>query len=109
RDCLAYGRDLDKALVVAGGVPASWLRGRGIEVKGLRTQYGALSYSMQQEGKRVVARTEEGLRLPPGGIALVWPGSEAPGSATINDKPAPWDGNELRIRELPARIVIDAR
>ena len=29
-------------------------------------------------------------------------------STTINDKPAPWDGNELRIRELPARIVIDA-
>jgi len=108
-DLFAYERGLDSALVVAAGVPASWLRDTGIEVKGLRTQYGALSYSMQQEGERVIARIEEGLRLPPGGIVLVWPGSEAPGSATVNDKPAPWDGNELRIRELPARIVIDAR
>jgi len=108
-DLFAYERELDNALVVAGGVPASWLRGTGIEVKGLRTPYGALSYSMQQEGNRVNARIEAGLRLPPGGIALVWPGSEAPGPATVNDKPVPWDGNEIRIRELPARIVIDAR
>jgi hypothetical protein len=108
-DLFAYERDLDSALVVAAGVPASWLRGTGIEVKGLRTQYGPLSYSIQQEGTRVIARIEEGTRLPPGGIILAWPGSEAPGSATVNDKPAPWDGNELRIRELPARIVIDAR
>jgi hypothetical protein len=108
-DLFAYERDLDSALVLAAGVPAGWLHGTGIEVKGLRTQYGALSYSIQQEGTRVIARIDEGLRLPPGGIILVWPGSEAPGSATVNDKPAPWDGNELRIRELPASIVIDAR
>ncbi|HET9046159.1 MAG TPA: discoidin domain-containing protein, partial [Casimicrobiaceae bacterium] len=108
-DLFAYERELDNALVVAGGVPASWLRGTGIEVKGLQTQYGALGYSMQQEGKRVIARIDAGLRLPPGGIALVWPGTTAPGSTTVNDKPAQWDGNELRIRELPASIVIDAR
>ena len=108
-DLFAYERELDSALVVAAGVPASWLREPGIEVKGLRTQYGALTYSMQQEGTSVTARIEDTLRLPPGGIVLVWPGSEAPGSATVNDKPVPWDGNELHVRELPARIVIDAR
>ena len=46
-DLFAYERETDNALVVAGGVPASWLRGTGIEVKELRTQHGPLSYSMR--------------------------------------------------------------
>ena len=108
-DLFAYERELDSALVIAAGVPASWIRGPGIEVKGLRTPYGALSYSIAQDGKQVSARIEEGLRVPPGGVALVWPGNEAPGAATVNGKPVSWEGNELRIRDLPANIVIEAR
>ena len=109
-DLFAYERETDNALVARGRGPAGLASRHGHRGRrDLRTQYGALSYSMREDGKRVSVRVEEGLRVPPGGVALVWPGDKAPGVATVNGKPVPWEDNELRIRELPATIVIDAR
>jgi hypothetical protein len=105
-DLFAYEREADQSLVVAAGVPPEWLDGSGISVKGLRTPYGLVSYSARNERGRLVLQLD-GSRVPPGGVVFVWPGPQAPPrDININGKPAQWDGTELRVRELPARVVI---
>lgn len=48
-----------------------------------------------------------GIRLPPGGIVVTWPGGGAPAPARVNGKPASWHHGELRITRLPADVVTD--
>lgn len=56
----------------------------------------------------LVLEVEDGLALPPGGLVLPWPwAGGAPGATTIDGRPATWEGNELRIRQLPARVEIE--
>jgi hypothetical protein len=104
-DLFAYEREADQSLVLAAGIPPEWLNGSGISVKGLRTPYGLVSYSAKNERGRVVLQLD-GSRVPPGGVVFVWPGTQPPRDISINGKPAQWDGTELRVRELPARVVI---
>src|SRR5262249_37756967 len=105
-DLFAYEREADRSLVLARGVPPEWLGESGVSVKDLRTPYGLLSYSLKNQGGRLVMQLA-GARVPPGGLVFVWPGREAPPrDVTINGKPAQWGGMELRVRELPARIVV---
>jgi F5/8 type C domain/Bacterial alpha-L-rhamnosidase 6 hairpin glycosidase domain len=109
-DLFAYERESDRALVLAGGVSPEWLKGSGIGVKGLRTPYGALKYSLKHEGADLVLRLAGGGQVPPGGFVLVWPGRQPPPPvARINGKEARWDGTQLRIHELPAKVVVPAR
>jgi len=106
-DLFAFEREGDGALVLAGGVPAAWLEGSGITVKGLRTPGGTLSYSLRTDGGNVVLHVTSSAPVPPGGFVLVWPGGGPPPATTrINGKPARWEGSELRVREVPARVVI---
>jgi hypothetical protein len=106
-DLFAYEREQDDALVLAGGVPAEWLDGPGVVVKDLRTPYGPLSYSLKKEGGRVVLQIAGGSHVPPGGLVLVWPGRRPPPRDTrINGKPAQWRGTELRVHEMPAKVLI---
>ena len=107
-DLFAYERSSDDALVIAAGIPAAWLAGRGIAVSGLSTPYGALGYSLRQDGPRTLLHVDAGVRPSAGGIVLPWPGRGAPGATTINGKPAAWREGELHIAELPADVVVQA-
>jgi hypothetical protein len=70
-DMLAYERESDRALVVGAGVPKEWLAGQGLEVKGMRTRWGTLGYSLRRQGDELALDvTGPGLKVPPGGI--VW-------------------------------------
>jgi hypothetical protein len=106
-DLLAYERESDQALVLAAGVPAAWAKGAGIAVRGLRTPYGTLDYSLVESDSRVRLRIGGSLRLPPGGLAVQWPYS---GEATVNGRPAARRDaggaapGELIVRELPADV-----
>jgi hypothetical protein len=106
-DLLAYERESDQALVLAAGVPAAWAKGAGIAVRGLRTPYGTLDYSLVESGSRVRLRIGGSLRLPPGGLAVQWPYT---GEATVNGRPAERRDaggaapGELIVRELPADV-----
>jgi hypothetical protein len=107
-DLFAYERERDEALVLAAGVRPDWLDGPGVAVKDLRTPYGPLSYSLRREGRRLVLRVPGGSAVPPGGLVLAWPGTQPPPSETrVNGQAAQWDGTELRLREVPAEVVID--
>jgi len=106
-DMFAYERNDDDALVLAAGVPMSWLEGEGIRFTGLHTPFGRLSYRMRRSGHRLLLHVDDGIRLPPGGIVVTWPGSGAPGLARVNGKPAAWHDGELRITRLPADVAVD--
>ncbi|MGH7856633.1 MAG: discoidin domain-containing protein, partial [Candidatus Binatia bacterium] len=50
RALLAYEREFDHSLVLAGGVPLDWVtNGRRVAVKRLPTHYGAVIYSLESE------------------------------------------------------------
>jgi hypothetical protein len=106
-DLFAYEREGDQTLVLAAGVPLDWLEGSGVTVRDLRTPYGSVTYSLEKDGGQVVLRVAGGTRVPPGGFVLAWPGQQPPSQqARVNDKPAQWQGRELRFHELPATVAV---
>ncbi len=107
-DMFAYVREVDDSIVLAAGVPADWLEGEGIAIEGLRTPNGRLTYSLRRADGKVVLEVATGLKPPPGGLILPWPYSGQPGNTLINGRGAEWKNGELRINELPAKVVIEA-
>ena len=105
-DLFAYER-ADGSVVLAGGIPAPWLDRAGVAIRGLRTPYGTLSYSLVRISNRIaeLTLTASG-RIPPGGFVLAGPWSR-PSHATINGKPAAVSGDGVRIDELHARVVLE--
>jgi hypothetical protein len=105
-DLFVYERDADHALILGAGIPPAWLLGHGISVEGVRTPYGALSYSLQTQGSRTVLRVAAGTRVPPGGLVLLCPSEQLPQSTRVNGRLAQWQNRELRISKLPATVEI---
>jgi hypothetical protein len=108
-DLFAYEREGDEALVLAAGVPDTWLDGDGVAVDGLRTPYGELSYTLRRDGTRTHLHVARGsLRLPPGGV--VFPLADlASARIRLDGKVVEARAREVRIRALPADLVIDPR
>jgi hypothetical protein len=75
-DLFAYERSADRALVLAAGVDPAWLAGPGIEVDGLRTPWGPLSYALQRVDDGQLRLRVAGGIDPPGGLVLAVGGAE---------------------------------
>ncbi|MBB3223281.1 discoidin domain-containing protein [Pseudoduganella umbonata] len=105
-DAFAYEREPEHALLLAEGIPAAWLNGDGIAIRGLRTPYGALSYRLRRADGQLALHVEAGLAIPPGGIVLRWPFAGQPGAARLNGRPVPLAGGAVTIRKLPATVTI---
>jgi hypothetical protein len=104
-DLFAY-EGSDGAMILAGGIPAAWLDRAGVSMRGVSTPYGTVSYSLVRTDQRIAELTVSASgRLPPGGFVLAGPW-QRPLHATINGKPAIIRGNELRIDELEAKVVL---
>lgn len=108
-DMFAYAREVDDSIVLAAGIPADWLDGKGVAIRDLRTPYGKLGYSLCREGSVLKLDIAAGIKPPAGGLVLPWPYRGAPGEATIDGHPAQWKDGELRIPAVPARIEIRAQ
>ncbi len=87
-DLFAYEREADDALVLGAGVPETWLRAPGVQVRGLHTRFGVLSCSMVLDEGRVAVEIDSGLRVPSGGIVVVTPYGTS------------------RVRKLPAKLRV---
>jgi hypothetical protein len=75
-DLFAYERREDDALVLAAGVPRSWLEsGAPVGIRRLRTPWGELSYELAPAGGKLALRLEPLEQAPPGGIWLDLPGA----------------------------------
>jgi hypothetical protein len=48
RSLFAYEREADGCLILAAGLAPEWIEGAGVEVHGMPTLYGSLSYSLQR-------------------------------------------------------------
>jgi F5/8 type C domain len=105
-DLFAYERDADSALVLGAGLPLQWLEGEGVAVENLRTPYGRLNYSLHSQGSRLILEVAAGLQPPPGGLVFIWPGAQPAGPTRLNGKHVSWQGAELRIRQLPAEVIV---
>ena len=103
-DMFAYTRESDDALVIAAGIPADWLAGVGVSVKGLRTPQGALGYTLKAEGDVLRLDVPAGIALPKGGLVLSLPEPWASGS--VRKGAAGIVEGEVRITRLPARVEI---
>jgi hypothetical protein len=104
-DLFAYERS-DGAILLAGGIPAAWLDRAGVAIRGLRTPYGTVSYSLVRTDSRVAELTLTATgRVPPGGFVLAgpWP---RPLHATVNGTAVSTAGAELRIEQLEAKVVL---
>ena len=105
-DMFAYVRESDDSLVLAAGVPASWLDGRGVALHGMRTPHGTLGYRLARDDGRLVLEIADDAGLPPGGLVLPWPYPGEPGPASMEGVPVAWDGRELRIPRAGVRVEI---
>lgn len=106
-DVFAYERPRDKALVLAAGIPAEWLKGEGVGVERLRTPYGELSYSLREHEGKLELRVMGDLHLPPGGLVLPWPYAVPHGDSTlIHGGSATWRDSELVIHSVPTLVSI---
>ncbi|WP_430542908.1 discoidin domain-containing protein [Xanthomonas sacchari] len=108
-DMFAYARDVDDSLVLAAGIPADWLDGKGVAIEQLRTPQGPLSYQLRRQKNRLLLNIPEGLRMPSGGLVLPWPYPGEPGRTLVNGETAQWEHSELRIHALPADVQIEVR
>jgi hypothetical protein len=102
-DLFAYERG--GALVLAAGVPVTWLDGDGVAVEHLRTPYGELSYRIKRDRQRVELRIDSSAK-PPGGFVLPWPAGK-PRAVRVNGKNQSVADAELHIAGAPAQVVIE--
>jgi F5/8 type C domain len=107
-DLFAYERASDQSLVLAAGVPGDWVLGQGIEIDNLRTPYGKLTYTLRQNGSRLLLTIAGGLTPPPGGLIFSWSSTGKPARASLNGRLLQWENDkELRVHTLPAVIAIE--
>ena len=106
-DLFAYERGRDSSLVIAAGVPLAWTAApEGVAVRGLRTPYGVVGYSIKSDTREAVVTIDRGLRVPPGGLLVLPPGMRAFTRATVDGAPVALEQGGVRVRKLPARVVL---
>jgi hypothetical protein len=105
-DLFAYDREREATLVVAAGVPLSWLQGEGVEIRDLSTRYGLLSYRLVPAESGWTLEVGPGLNGLHGGLRLIWPGAGPLPRATQDGRALEWVGRELPIPAAPARVVL---
>lgn len=107
-DLFAFERDADGALVLAAGVPPGWLEsGEPIGVRGLRTRWGPLTYTVLGAGGGVQVRIEPLAALPPGGVAVALPGVPPGWPGLANGRPVQATAQgEFVIHELPNELEV---
>ena len=108
-DLFYYDRAADGVLVLAAGIPPTWLTGKGITIRDIRTPYGSLSYSLRQRSGALVL-TLSGSARPPRGFILPWPlPDRAPATARIDGGLVALRNRELAIPATARRIVLITR
>lgn len=102
RDYFTYEEDLDKSLVFCSGVPAEWLKGRGIQVQDLPTAYGLISLKARSEGDTDHYEVTGEVKAP-GGIWLVGARNTPPKAVQINGQTVT-PARRIKLPGLPTRV-----
>ena len=108
-DMFAYEGEDEGSMVLAAGVPVAWMDGAGVALRGLRTPWGRLGYTLRRDSSRVVLEVEGASAMPPGGFVFPWPLAEPPGCARLQGKRLAFERGEFRISRVPARLIVERR
>ena len=109
RNLCVYEREHDQSLVIGAGLKPEWLssppRGAGeaggVTVWNFPTEYGPLHYTARTVGNSTrFTITDDGLKVPPGGIVVRPMVPVAKGAVTVNGE------NAMEVRSGPGEIVI---
>lgn len=108
RDLFAYEREADRALVIAAGIPISWVAGDDvIGVRRMPTHYGILSYALRRDSPTTLRlRLFGDLNVPPGGIVVQPPLATSLQSVTVNGQPVAHDEDSVRVDQFPSDVVL---
>jgi hypothetical protein len=108
RTMLAYERASDSSLVLAAGVPSTWLDGgEAVAVTGLPTHYGTLDFRLERLADGALAVSIAGVEVPPGGIVVRPPLSSPLTSVQVDgERGVTFDAASATIRASPARVVL---
>jgi hypothetical protein len=106
-DLFVYDRDEDHALVLAAGLPMSWIdSATGVGVREVRTPYGPLTYALRRRADLTTLTLSPGV-TPPGGFVLQWPeGETLPARIRIDGRSGEWTGRELVIPAGARRVEL---
>jgi len=109
RSMFVYEREEDRSLVLAAGVPLTWVTGEGVEVQRLPTHYGVLSYSLRSVSPNALQlRLSGDLSVPPGGIVLQPPLPRPLQAVTVNGRAIEAKGlTGVTIGEFPAEVALE--
>ncbi len=106
-DMLAFERESDSSLVIGAGIKEDWVKqDPGVRVSNLSTAYGPINYDMRASGSTVILNLRSGIKLPPGGIVVWSPLSQAILSASVDGVPVAVKGAEIRVHKVPAVVMI---
>jgi hypothetical protein len=110
RTMFAYERESDGALVLAAGIPSTWLTpGEEIGVKRMPTYYGTLHYTLRnRDDQKLVLALSGDLSLPPGRIVVQPPLPRPLRSVRVNGRPvATFTAGEATIDSVPATVEME--
>ena len=107
-DMFVYEREHDEALVVGGGIPASWAReGNGVAIGNVPTHYGRLSYTLRATDSEATYELTGEISVPFGGIVVRSPLDGEIREALVDGRPAERSAEgEIIVHAVPARVVI---
>lgn len=103
-DMLAFEDESRDALVLGAGVPASWLAGPGVSVRGLGTRWGPLTFTMVRTPGGARVHIDGTVRVPAGGFVLRLPLDTR--AASVNGAPATVEDGDVTVRTLPADVTL---
>ena len=109
RSMCAYERESDGALVLAAGLPETWVMSdTGVTLKRLPTHYGVLHYTVRREGSNALyMRLWGDLTLPPGNIVVQPPLPQPLTAVSVNGKPVQtFTADSATVSEFPAEVVL---
>lgn len=107
RHCFAYERESDASLVLAAGIPRSWVE-QGVAVRRLPTHYGVVHFSLRAESPSSWKFEVGGdVHVPAGGLVVQAPVPQPIRSVVVNGKELPPSAErEFRITSVPAEAII---
>ena len=108
-DLFAYEHEGKHALVLAAGVPMSWLAGKGLSIRNLRTPYGPLGWTARAAANGAIDIRVSALRSwPPGGVTLrgPWPRDAR---VSIDGRSVDIAADAIALRHTPTYVRIEPR
>ena len=107
-DLFAYEEEADASIVVGAGWKTEWLT-QGLEVRGLRTEFGVFDYKLERVSDGWRFTQARALPAAHGGLTLRWPGDAALPLARLDGRELIWNGRSLTLPAAAGTLTLTQR